>query len=154
MNNYENHFKKLLSTPMNKLVSEIIDSVHILSPIKNDYYKRNVKYKLEDYVIGIIDVLKNNTSWDSYNRFMNGNTLQKKHYEWIKVEVYDHVYKKSLNKYMKTTKIAKELKYQSIDSTFVEDINGSKFSSYNKIYKKRKGEASKGIKISSLVTTK
>ena len=25
-----------------------------------------VKYKLEDYVIGIIDVLKNNTSWNSY----------------------------------------------------------------------------------------
>ena len=55
---------------------------------------------------------------------------------------------------MKTTRITKELKYQSIDSTFVEDINGSKFSSYNKIYKRRKGEASKGIKISSLVTTK
>ena len=57
-----------------------------------------VKYKLEDYVIGIIDVLKNNTSWNSYNRIMNGNTLRKKHYEWIKVGVYDHVYKKSLNK--------------------------------------------------------
>src|ERR1700753_103303 len=123
MNNYEKHFKKLLSTPMNKLVSEIIDSVHILSPIKNDYYKRNIKYKLEDYVIGIIDVLKNNTSWNSYNRFMNGNTLRKKHYEWIKVGVYDHVYKKSLNKYIKTTRITKELKYQSIDSTFVEDLS-------------------------------
>ena len=63
-----------------------------------------VKYKLEDYVIGIIDVLKNNTSWNSYNRFMNGNTLRKKHYEWIKVGVYDHVYKKSLNKYIWITK--------------------------------------------------
>ena len=55
---------------------------------------------------------------------------------------------------MKNTRITEELKYQSIDSTFIEDINGSKSAFYNKIYKQRKGEASKGIKISSLVTTK
>lgn len=35
----------------------------------------------------------------------------------------------------------------------MEDINGSKFSSYNNIYKRRKGESSKGIKITSLVST-
>ena len=61
---------------------------------------------------------------------------------------------KNLKKYMKNTRITEELKYQSIDSTFIEDINGSKSAFYNKIYKRRKGEASKGIKISSLVTTK
>src|ERR1700722_13818916 len=59
---------------------------------------------------------------------------------------------KNLKKYMKNTRITEELKYQSIDSTFIEDINGSKFAFYNKIYKRRKGEASKGIKINSLVT--
>ena len=46
-----------------------------------------------------------------------------------------------------------ELKYQSIDSTFIEDINGSKYVSYNGIYKRRKGESSKGVKITSIVTT-
>ena len=40
--------------------------------------------------------------------------------------------------------ITKELKYQSIDSAFIEDINGSKYSAYNTCYKRRKGEASKG----------
>src|SRR3984957_20235279 len=82
---------------------------------------------LLDYIIGIIDVLKNNTSWNSYNKIMNGNTLRKKHYEWIKLGVYDHIYNKSLKKYMKNTRITEELKYQSIDSTFIEDINVVRF---------------------------
>ena len=55
---------------------------------------------------------------------------------------------------MKKNKKTSELKFQSVDSTFIEDINGSNFSSYSNLYKRRKGETSKGIKISSLVTTK
>lgn len=51
-------------------------------------------------------------------------TLRKKHNEWIKLGIYDHVYENSLKEYLKTTNKTEELKYQSIDSTFVEDING------------------------------
>lgn len=153
--NYNNyHFKKLLNKPIIHLIDEIINSVQLLSPIKNDFYKRNTKYSIKDYIIGIIDVVKNNTSWNSYNGLINGNTLRKKHNEWIKLGIYDHAYKNSLQKYLKTTKITEELKYQSIDSTFIEDINGSNYATYNFIYKRRKGESSKGIKVSSLVTTK
>ncbi len=36
----------------------------------------------------------------------------------------------------------------------MEDINGSKYASYNYIYKRRKGESSKGIKVTSIVTSK
>ena len=43
-------------------------------------------------------------------------------------------------------------KCQSIDSTFIEDINGCKEASYDGIHKKRKGELSKGIKITTIVT--
>lgn len=103
--NYNNHhFKKLLTTSINKLIKEIIYSVQYLSPIKNNYYRRNVKYSIEDYAIGIIDVLKHNTSWNSYNGIINGNTLRKKHIEWTKLGVYDDVYKRSLNKYLKNQK--------------------------------------------------
>ena len=152
--NYNNyHFKKLLTKPINNLINEIIESVKVLSPYKNDFYKRNVKYSIKDYVIGIIDVIKNNTSWNSYSGNINGNTLRKKHNEWIKLGIYERSYKNSLKKYLKTTKITEELKYQSIDSTFIEDINGSRYASYNNVYKRRKGESSKGIKITSLVTT-
>jgi hypothetical protein len=152
--NYNNyHFKKLLIEPINNLINQIINSVQYLSPIKNESYKRNVKYSLRDYVIGIIDVTKNYTSWNSYNGFVNKDTLRIKFNEWVKLGVFEHAYKNSLKKYIKTTKKTEELKYQSIDSTFVEDINGSKYTTFSGIYKRRKGASSKGIKITSIVTT-
>ena len=135
-NNY--HFKKLLNKPTINLINEIVNSVYRLSPYKNDFYKRNVKYSINDYVIGIIDIVKNNISWNGYSGIINGNTLRKKHNEWVKLGVYEDVYEESLKKYMKTTKVTEELKYQSIDSTFIEDINGSNYSTYNGIYKRRK----------------
>lgn len=147
------YINKILNKPIINLTNEIINSVHFLSPIKNDFYKRNIKYSIKDYVMGIIDVLKNYTSWNSYNGFMNGNTLRKKHNEWTKLGVYEYTYKQSLKKLFKVKPVTEELKNQSIDSTFVEDKNGSKFSSFNGLYKCKKGSSSKGIKITSLVTT-
>ena len=35
-----------------------------------------------NYVIGIIDVIKNYTFWKSYNNFMKGDTFRKKFNEW------------------------------------------------------------------------
>ena len=147
------HFKRLLIEPINNLINDIIKAIEYLSPVKNEKYKRHVKYSMKDYVIGIIDVVKNNISWNSYNGYVNGNTLRKKHNEWCKLGIYEYVYKQTLEKYINHTSSTKEFKYQSIDSTFIEDINGSTCSSYSKIYKRRKGESSKGIKITSLVTT-
>jgi hypothetical protein len=71
-NNY--HFRKLLIKPVNQVIDEIIDSVQLLSPVKNDFYKRHIKYTIRDYAIGIIDILKNNISWNSYSGIINGNT--------------------------------------------------------------------------------
>lgn len=41
----------------------------------------------------------------------------------------------------------------TINSTFIQDINSSKFSSYNSLYKGHKGESSKGIKVTNIVGT-
>lgn len=150
-NNY--HFKKLLLKPVNILIDEIIKSVTILSPIKDNSYRRHVKYTLKDYVIGIIDVLRSSISWNNYSGHMNGNTLRKKHSEWCKLGIYELAYKNSFKKYMKTTRKTEELKYQSIDSTFVEDINGSTDAMYNAIYRRRKNESCPGIKITSITTS-
>jgi hypothetical protein len=98
--------------------------------------------------------MKNNSSWNSYNGVINGNTLRKKHNEWVKLNIYEEVYEMSLNKYFKTVPKTEELKYQSIDSTFIKDINGSKESNYNAVYKGKKGSSLKGIKVTSIVTTK
>lgn len=152
--NYNNaHFKKLLDGPINKLIDAIILCVTLLSPVKNDNYKRNVKYTTRDYVIGIIDVLKSNHSWNSYNGIINGNTLRKKHNEWAKLGIYNRLHKETLKKFLKEYGKTNELKYQSIDSTFIESKGNSKSATFSGIYKCKKGEAAKGIKITSVVTT-
>jgi hypothetical protein len=38
-----------------------------------------------------------------YNGIIKGNTLRKKHHEWIKLGVYERTYENSLKKYLKTT---------------------------------------------------
>jgi hypothetical protein len=139
---------------MQKLIKIFITAVIEKSPIKNSKYAHNKKYELEDYVIGILDILKNNSSWNSYSGIINGNTLRKKHYEWIKLGIYEKIYKKSLNEYFKKIPKTAELKYQSIDSTFIKDVNGSKESNYNATYKGGKGSSLKGIKVTSIVTAK
>lgn len=152
--NYKDHIlEKLLKKPEKNLIKEIIKSEKLLSPKKNTSYRRHIKYTIEDYIIGIIDVLNSHISWNRYIGFIKGNTLRKKHNEWCNLGIYEHAYKNILKRYINTKSFTEELKYQSIDSTFVEDINGSKYSKYSGIYKRRKGEVSKGIKITSLVTT-
>ena len=66
--------------------------------------------------------------------------------------IFEYGYNIILNKYLNNTRKTEELKCQSIDSTFIEDINGCKEASYDGIHKKRKGELSKGIKITTIVT--
>ena len=73
--NYNNyHFKKLLNEPTEYLIKVIMDSIIYLSPIKNTNNKGNTKYSIKDYIIGIIDICKNNTSWNSYCGYMKGDT--------------------------------------------------------------------------------
>ena len=147
------HFEKLLSGSIPNLIKEVKNSSIILSPIKDPNFRRNVKYDIEDYIIGIIDVLKNNLSWKKYNGKIPGETLRKTNKLWSNLGVYKHAYENSLIKYFKTVSKTEELKYQSIDSTFISDVNGSKVTDFRGIYKRRKGEAHKGIKITSLVTS-
>ena len=152
--NYNNsNLKKMLNIPIKNVIDEIVKTVQLISPNKNSFYRRNVKYTTEDYAVGIIDVLRTSISWNRYSGLINGNTLRKKHNEWCNLNIYEHVYEKFFNKYINTVSFTEELKYQSIDSTHIDDINGSKSSSYSGIYKRRKGEASKGVKVTSLVTT-
>ena len=151
--NYNNsNFKKFLSEPVDYVIKKIVDSVHYLSPIKNDSYRRHVNYTIEDYIIGIIDVLSNYVSWNKYNGYMKSDTLRKKHKEWTKLGVYDHAYKLLLEEHLKQNGKTEELKYQSIDSTFIADVNGCKEAEYSGIYKTGKGISDKRITITSVVT--
>lgn len=146
------NLKKFLSMPINYVVNKIKYSVQYLSPIKNDKYCHRMKYTIEDYIIGIIQVLNNCISWNRYIGLIKGDTLRKKHNDWVKLGIYDHAYKNILNEFLTMEGKTNELKYQSIDSTFIEDVNGNKNSSYSGIYKKKKGSSALGITITSIVT--
>jgi transposase len=143
----------MLNVPVKKLINQVIECVSFLSPLKNDFYKRNVKYTTYDYAVGIIDVLKNSVSWNSYNGIIDGNTLRKKHNEWVKLGVYEKLHKDAVTKYLKKGKRS-ELKTLSIDSTFVEKKGSSKIASPSGVYKCKKGQAAVGISITSVVTEK
>ena len=49
--------------------------------------------------------------------------------------IFEYIYNIILNKYLKNTKKTEELKYQYIDYTFIEDINGCKETSCDGIQK-------------------
>lgn len=119
-----------------------------LSPIKNDNFKRNVKYTLEEYIMGIIEVITNNISWRKYNGKINGRILNNKHNEFIKLGVYKKLYEMNLKKYLRKNK-KRFLKYLSIDSTFVENKNGIDGTGRNIYYKNKKGR-----KVTAIVDTK
>ena len=117
-------FKKLLNSINIKKFTKIFKENSIkLSPIKNHFYERNVKYTIDDYIIGTIEVLKNYTSWNSYNGKIKGDTIRKKNIEWSKLGIYESLFIDLQKINYKTRKCVK-LKYQSMDSTNIMDING------------------------------
>jgi hypothetical protein len=151
---YNNVFKKILKNKNNNMFLEIFrNSVQKLSPIKDPFYRRNVTYTVDDYIYGIIDVLKNFSSWNGYVGYVKNDTLRKKHKEWARLGIYDDIYNTLLSIYFKKNKCSK-LKYQSMDSTIIRDVNGNKKAKYNKKCKNQKGYTSKCIKINQLVDAK
>ena len=107
MNSFQN---KLLNIEKNLLLKVLQKSVDTLSPIINSTYRHNIKYSDEDYIKEIIDVLESSAIWNRYNETINGNTLRKKHSKWVKLGIYNHVYKNILNKYFNKTNISEECK--------------------------------------------
>ena len=108
-----------------------------LEPSINDDYRRNIKYTMSDYIMGIIEVLTNNVSWRKYNGKIDGRVLNNKHNYFVKIGVYEELYKTNLIKYLKRSN-RKFRKYLSIDSSFIENRNGTTDLGRN-IYYKRSG---------------
>jgi hypothetical protein len=128
-----------------QLMKKIIQD---LEETKNENYARNKKHTLEDYVMGIIEVLSNNVSWRKYNGKINGRILNNKHNEFVKMGVYKKLYKVNLKKYLRKNK-KRFLKYLSMDSSFIENKNGVNNLGRNVYYKNKQGR-----KISAIVDSK
>jgi hypothetical protein len=127
-----------------------IDDNHIDIPIlmniivdhlkanKNINYARNVKYTQMDFIKGIIDILNNNTYWSRYKGIVPGKYLNKKHNEYCKIGVYECMYRIVLHAYQSQSNYT-NLKYQTIDSTFVRNLYGTEMLNMNAKYKNKKG---------------
>ena len=119
------NFIELMESIINKLESN-----------NNKMFIRNQKYTHIDYIMGIIEVLSNNTSWRKYNGLIDGRVLNNKHNYYSKLGVYDELYKVNLISYLKTVNVSKTL---SIYSTFIENKNGHECLGRNIYYKNKKG---------------
>ena len=74
MKHYNDNLKKLLKIHnIDTLIEIINEKINELQTNKNNLYKRNIKYTNQDYILVIIEVLKNHTSWNSYNGLIKGD---------------------------------------------------------------------------------
>jgi len=144
-----------------KIINLLKKSTNKLFPKKNNTFRRNVKFTVTDYIKGILYVLYSGLSWNKSiyitvnNKTLFGNTLRKKNYDFVKYGIYDDTFKKILKHYLKFNK-KNELNTLSIDSTFIQDKVkfDCDYSKHNGCYSHGKHQTSKGIKITSIVTSK
>lgn len=75
---FRSKFIKLLkNVDIDDFIKDFENSVIKKSPIVNLSYRRNYRFSICDYIYGIIDVLKNYESWNSYSGLIKGDTLRK-----------------------------------------------------------------------------
>ena len=108
-----------------------------------DHFNR--KYSEEIYVNEIVNVLRSSCYWRRYTGVICGRILNNKHNIYVKNGLYKEFYKRMLDKYLQKNRTSK-LKYQSIDSSFIQNKFGTGKIGRNKYYKNKKG-----IKLSSIV---
>ena len=103
---------------------------------------RKNKSKLEEYVDIILDVLKTGISWNSVSKPINGDTVRKKYKKWIKMNIFNKIYKDLKKEYLKNNSI----KNLYIDSTDIANVNGCLNFGYNYKHKNKKA-----IKITTII---
>jgi len=138
MDKFMKIYYKLFNNHNGDSLIQIIENIiEKLESGKNKNYKKNVKYTIKEYICAIIEVLSNNISWRKYNGKIDGRVLNNKHNYYVKIGVYEELYKINLDKYIKKNK--KELKYLSIDSTYISNKNGKEKIGRNIYYKNKNG---------------
>ena len=91
-------------------------------------YSPRQKYTNEYFYICMCNFVTSSVSWNKYKGCIDypidGKYLNQIHNKWIKLGVYDQLNKEKLNKYFETDKENK-LRFQSLDSTFIPNKEGS-----------------------------
>ena len=99
--------------------------IDYLCPIK---YSPNGKYDNRYFITCLIDFIETSTSWRKYKGTIlypiDGKYLNQIHNKYLKCGVYDEINKQLVEKYLRTDKENK-LKYQSIDSSYIQNKQGT-----------------------------
>ena len=66
---------------------------------------RKNKHKLEVYIDTILRVLKTGISWNSINGYVKGDTIRKKFIKWSKMNIFNKIYLKLKDNYLKNNSI-------------------------------------------------
>ena len=141
-------YKKLFRNNNGDSLIDIMEEIIIdLEKDKNKSFARNIKYTTKDYLCGIIQVLSNNISWRKYIGKIDGRVLNNKHNYYVKIGLYEKLYKINLRKYLRKNR--KESNILSIDSTFIQNKNGVEKIGRNVFYKNKKG-----MKVTTIVDNK
>ena len=137
------HNKNSFIDIMEKIINELDN--------KNKKYILHKKYSIKDYICGIIEVISNNISWRKYNGKINGRVLNNKHNYYIKIGVYEKLFKTNLLRKTSRKKGTnkKNLNELSLDSSFIPNKYGTEKIRRNIYYKNKNGR-----KITAIVDKK
>lgn len=108
---------------------------------KYDFTYPNQKYTLNDIIDGILWILKTGMSYRDYSKIsgkIHFNALNTHMLFMVKNDVFKQLYVKLLNDYIKRNRTSK-LKYQLIDTTYINNQYGVQNLGRNKFYKNKKG---------------
>lgn len=134
--------KKILEFFNEEIVTIFKDTINTYC--KN---KRTPKYSIEYYLYNIVLVMKETTSWKSLNKFYDFKpyhykTINKIHLKWSKLNIYNIVYNKLLQKnILDKLKGSKNLTL-FIDSTNIYNKNGSENVGFGANPKKKESKLS------------
>lgn len=123
------------------LINFIVQYIYKNFKAKYDYTYHNQKYNLNDLVNAILNITKIGCSYRDYqfiDPWINYKSLNRHMKFFAENNIFQKIYKKLLGKYFKTDKTNK-LKYQLVDTSFINNQYGVQNIGRNKYYKNKKG---------------
>jgi transposase len=126
------------NTDYSYVISIIIEYINIHFP--NKFHKNHIhrKFKLEDIIYNLLLFLKYGLSYNITLNGISGKTLNKYMLFFAKNDIFKNVYKIILEKYISKNKATK-LKFQSIDTSYIQNKYGVSNLGRNKFYKGKRG---------------
>lgn len=113
----QNKYKKLLDM----LIECVLETKY-----NNITCGRKLKYSLTDIATGVLYVCLTGIPWCKlYYNDIDESTIRKHYYDWVRKKIFYNLWVKMVNLYQNKCKYKRNLKTQSIDTTYVKSLNGT-----------------------------